>query len=145
MAHPRRNEVFRDVGTSPRVADEDGFIEILRSPFPEDAALLLCSDGLSDHLTSRRLREIAERYAGDATQTARNLVHAANLAGGRDNITALFIAGPAFRGRGTTTTRPRLGATRVLRRRPLWTGRLAFLSYGLLLGMLLWAVLRIRG
>ena len=60
--------------------------------------MLLCSDGLSDHLTSRRIREIAERYAGDAAQTARNLVDAANQAGGRDNITAVFVAGPAFRG-----------------------------------------------
>lgn len=145
MAHPRRNEVFRDVGSSRRLADQGGFIAVLRCHFPEDAAILLCSDGLSDHLTSRRIREIVERYAGDAGQTARNLVQAANLAGGRDNITAVFIAGPSFRGRGTTATRPRLGATRVLPRRGLWTGRLAFLSYGLLLGMLLWAVLRIRG
>jgi serine/threonine protein phosphatase PrpC len=144
MAHPRRNEVFRDVGSSPLPADDEDFIEITECEFPDDAALLLCSDGLSDHLTSRRIREIAERYTGDAEQTARNLVDAANQAGGRDNITAVFVAGPAFRGRGAAT-RPRLGITRIRPRRRVWSGRVAFLSYGLLLGMLLWAVLRNRG
>ena len=144
MAHPRRNEVFRDVGSCPHSADDEDFIEITECEFPDDAAMLLCSDGLSDHLTSRRIREIAERYTGDAEQTARNLVDAANQAGGRDNITAVFVAGPAFRGRGAAT-RPRLGITRIRPRRRVWSGRVAFLSYGLLLGMLLWAVLRNRG
>jgi serine/threonine protein phosphatase PrpC len=144
MAHPRRNEVFRDVGSCPRSADEGEFIEVRQCELPNDAAMLLCSDGLSDHLTSRRIREIAERYAGDAAETARDLVDAANQAGGRDNITAVFVAGPAYRGR-SAATRPRLGITRIRARRRAWRGRVAFLSYGLLLGMLLWAVLRIRG
>jgi PPM family protein phosphatase len=144
MVHPRRNEVFRDVGSCPRSADDPGFIEVRQCRFAPDAAILLCSDGLTDHLTSRRIREIADRYSGDAAQTARNLVDAANQAGGRDNITALFIAGPAFRGRGGAT-RPRFGATRIRVRGRAFTGRVAFLSYGLLLGMLLWAVLRTRG
>ena len=143
MAHPRRNEVFRDVGSCPRSPDEPEFIEVRHCALPGDAAMLLCSDGLSDHLTSRRIREIAERFAGDAGQTARHLVAAANQAGGRDNITAMFVAGAAFRGR-SSATRPRLGITRIRPRRRIWSGRAAFLSYGLLLGMLLWAVLRGR-
>ena len=65
MAHPRRNEVFRDVGSCPRSADEREFVEVRQCDLPGDAAMLLCSDGLSDHLTSRRIREIAERYAGE--------------------------------------------------------------------------------
>jgi PPM family protein phosphatase len=142
MDHPRRNEVFRDVGSCARAAAEPSFIEVRQCELAPDAAMLLCSDGLSDHLTSRRIREIAQRYAGDAGQTARSLVDAANEAGGRDNITAIFVAGPAFRGR-KEATRPRLGITRIRPRRPLWRGRIAFLTYGLLLGMLLWAVLRI--
>jgi serine/threonine protein phosphatase PrpC len=144
MAHPRRNEVFRDVGSSPRTAEEEDFIEVRQCELPGDTAMLLCSDGLSDHLTSHRILAIAERYAGDASQMACNLVDAANQAGGRDNITVVFVAGPAFRGR-SAATRPRLGATRIRPRRRVWSGRVAFLSYGLLLGMLLWAVLRIRG
>jgi len=144
MAHPRRNEVFRDVGSRPRAADEGEFVEICRCELPGDGAMLLCSDGLSDHLTSRRIQEIAERYDGDPGETARRLVEAANQAGGRDNITVVFVAGPAFRGR-TGVTRPRLGVTRILTRRARWGGRIAFLVYGLLLGMLLWVVQRSRG
>ena len=64
-------------------------------------------------------------------------------AGGKDNITALFVAGPKFRGRGGAT-RPRLATTRQRRaHRPVLERRLAFLTYGVLIGMLLWAVLRI--
>ena len=58
------------------------------------------------------MREIVERYEGDAAQIARDLVDAANQAGGHDNITALFVAGPDFRGR-SGATRPRLGVTRI--------------------------------
>ena len=146
MAHPRRNEVFRDVGSCPRSPDEGEFVEVSQCALRSDEAMLLCSDGLSDHLTSRRIREIAERYAGNSEMTARQLVEAANQAGGRDNITVVFVAGSAFRGR-TGATRPRLGVTRirVRVRGGAWLGRLAFLGYGLLLGMLLWAVVRIRG
>jgi serine/threonine protein phosphatase PrpC len=148
MAHPRRNEVFRDVGSRPRSAADQDFIEVVSCEFPGDSALLLCSDGLSDHITSRRIREIAERYAGNAEATASHLVDAANRAGGRDNITAVFVAGPLFSGanRGADlVTRPRLGVTRLLSTRRLWRGRLAFLCYGMLLGMFIWAVLRNRG
>ena len=144
MTHPRRNEVFRDVGSCLRLADEEEFIEVRQCELGNDEAMLLCSDGLSDHLTSRRIREIAERYAGDAAQTARHLVDAANQAGGRDNITAVFVAGPAFGGR-SAATRPRLGITCSRARRRVWSGRVALLSYGLLLGMLLWAASRILG
>lgn len=141
MRHPRRHEVFRDVGAAPRAPGEDGFIEIRKCRFHRDAAILLCSDGLTDHLSSARVREVVERYDGDAAQVAADLVEAANQAGGRDNITVLFVAGPEFRGR-SGETRPRTGATRV-RIPPGWfTGRAAFLIYGLLIGMLAWAALR---
>jgi serine/threonine protein phosphatase PrpC len=143
MAHPRRHEVFRDVGSCARSANDEEFVEVRQCRLAEDAAMLLCSDGLSDHLSSKTIRDIAERYCGDAAQTAVSLVDAANQAGGRDNITAVFVAGPAYRGR-TEATRPSLGTTRFRGGRNLWGGRLAFLTYGLLIGMLLWAVLRIR-
>ena len=47
MLHPRRNEVFRDVGSVPREPGDDDFIEIRQCRFKPDAAILLCSDGLS--------------------------------------------------------------------------------------------------
>jgi len=151
MLHPRRNEVFRDVGSRPRSAGDAGFIEIRRCRFHPDAAILLCSDGLTDHLMAAQVREIAEAYDGDAARVAASLVEAANAAGGRDNITALFVAGPEFRSgpKGRTAprrgrTKPRFSTTRMRGRVPLFTGRAAFLAYGLLLGTLIWVVMRLR-
>jgi PPM family protein phosphatase len=144
MLHPRRNEVFRDVGTRPHAAGDDGFIEIRRCHFKPEAAFLLCSDGLSDVLPSVAIRDIVERYQGDPAQVARELVEAANEAGGKDNITALFVAGKEFRPRmreararhATTRMRAAPAAAPGALRRFL-TGRIAFLFYGLLLGILL--------
>ena len=144
MRHPRRNEVFRDVGTALRAAGDEGFIEVRRSSFHRDAALLLCSDGLTDHLNAARVREVVERYDGDPARVANDLVEAANHAGGRDNITAVFVAGPEFRGR-SGATRPRTGTTRIRVPRGAFTGRAAFLVYGLLIGMLIWLAMRVLG
>ena len=137
MQHPRRNEVFRDVGSRRRSAGDDGFIEIRTCRLHPDAAILLCSDGLTDLLTASEVRRIVDGYEGDASQVAAELVEAANLAGGPDNITALFVAGPEFRG-GGTPTRPRSATTRVHNRARALTSRAALLIYGLLLGMAVW-------
>jgi serine/threonine protein phosphatase PrpC len=151
MRHPRRNEVFRDVGSRRRMPGDGEFIEIRRCRFRPDAAFLLCSDGLTDHLTSAQVREIVESYSGDATRVADNLVEAANQAGGSDNITALFVAGAEYRGRRrgeATGVRTRALATRA---RAAWTigglltARAAFLAYGLLLAMIVWLIVRTRG
>jgi serine/threonine protein phosphatase PrpC len=144
MAHPRRNEVFRDVGSQPREENDSAFVEIRTCRFRPDAAILLCSDGLTDHLTSAQLRDIAGRYDGDAARTAAELVEAANAAGGRDNITAVFVAGPEFHGQ-SESTRARAGASSGTGRARIFTGRMAFLAYGVLIGMLLWVVLQAKG
>jgi serine/threonine protein phosphatase PrpC len=143
MVHPRRNEVFRDVGSQLREAEDEDFIELRQCRFRDDAALLLCSDGLTDQLTASQIRAITDRYEGDPARVAGELVEAANEAGGRDNITALFVAGPKFRG-SDGATRPRLTATtrEQAPRRNRFTGRLAFLIYGVLIGMLLWVMRR---
>lgn len=145
MLHPRRHEVFRDVGSRLREADSPEFVELKEFQLKPDAAVLLCSDGLSDRLTSAQMREIIESYDGDPAQTAQDLVEAANEAGGTDNITAIFIAGSEFLGHSSLAmadarerhaiTRPRGSPPRSWKQ--LLTGRLAFLIYGLLLGLLL--------
>jgi serine/threonine protein phosphatase PrpC len=151
MLHPRRNEVFRDVGTQPHTVADEGFIEIRHCRFKPDAAFLLCSDGLSDLLPSAAIRAIVERYDGDPTLVAHDLVEAANEAGGRDNITALLVAGSEFRGRtaaGLLEPRARHSTTRMRTveageapRNSFWvralTGRVALLLYGVVLGLLL--------
>jgi hypothetical protein len=90
------------------------------------------------------VREIIARYDGDAERVARELVRAARTAGGKDNATALFVAGPEFQAR-SNATRLRQPASSARGRRYRVLGRLAYLAYGLLLGMLVWIVLRARG
>ncbi|HET9226801.1 MAG TPA: protein phosphatase 2C domain-containing protein, partial [Thermoanaerobaculia bacterium] len=65
MSHPRRNEIFRDVGSAPHEPDEAGFVEVHQIPFDADSALLICSDGLSDMVPSARIRQAVEENAGD--------------------------------------------------------------------------------
>jgi serine/threonine protein phosphatase PrpC len=145
MLHPRRHEVFRDVGSRLREAGTEEFVELKEFLLKPDAAILLCSDGLSDCLTSAQMTEIVECYDGDPVQTALDLVEAANEAGGTDNITAIFIAGSEFLGHSSpamaearerhAVTRPRGANPRSWKQ--ILTGRVAFLIYGLLLGLLL--------
>jgi serine/threonine protein phosphatase PrpC len=153
MLHPRRHEVFRDVGSRPRTLDDDEFVEMKEFLFKPDAAILLCSDGLSDLITSAQMMEIIEHYDGDAEQVARELVEAANQAGGKDNITAIFVAGSEFMGassatmsgarsrhsitrvRAASSQEPSPGALKTLAR--VLTCRVAFLAYGFIIGVVL--------
>jgi serine/threonine protein phosphatase PrpC len=96
MRHPRRNEVFRDVGSEEHAPDDADFIEIERIAFEPDAALLLCSDGLSDLVTAGEIRASLERHAGRPEEAVRELIAAANRAGGKDNVTVVAIEGELF-------------------------------------------------
>jgi serine/threonine protein phosphatase PrpC len=96
MRHPRRNEVFRDVGSLEHTPDDPEFIEIVREPFPHEAALLLCSDGLTDQVSSDAIRRMVESHAGDPTTAASELIDAANRAGGKDNVTVVLVEGEQF-------------------------------------------------
>src|SRR5688500_914344 len=87
MQHPRRNEVFRDVGSANRQASDRDFIDVTRVPFETDAALLLCTDGLTDCITSAGILDLVQRNAGRPPDVAAALIAAANAAGGKDNVT----------------------------------------------------------
>ena len=153
MQHPRRHEVFRDVGSRRREPGDDDFIEMKEFLFKPDAAILLCSDGLSDLVTAAEISEIVDRYDGDPEKIARDLVDAANQAGGADNITALFVAGTEFIGSSSpglehararhSITRMRAGTSvppppRFARRlAKILISRPAFLVYGFAIGVLL--------
>ena len=96
MRHPRRNEVFRDVGSEAHAPDDANFIELQRIPFEPDAALLICSDGLTDLVPSDEIRGALEQNAGDPEAGARALIAAANRAGGKDNVTVVVVEGEQF-------------------------------------------------
>jgi serine/threonine protein phosphatase PrpC len=96
MQHPRRNEVYRDVGSEPHEPGDPQFIDVLRAPFEADAALLLCSDGLTDSVTSTAIAAIVRDFAGHPYEVTRALIEAANDAGGKDNVTVVYAEGPRF-------------------------------------------------
>jgi serine/threonine protein phosphatase PrpC len=96
MRHPRRNEVYRDVGSELHRADDAGFIDVFRVPFEPDAALLLCTDGLTDSVASDAIAAIVEAHAGRAEAIALALIDAANEAGGKDNVTVVYVEGNRF-------------------------------------------------
>jgi serine/threonine protein phosphatase PrpC len=96
MRHPRRNEVYREVGLEPRGPDAEDFIEVVEEPFESDAALLLCSDGLSDALSSAAIGEIIHRHAGNPTAVVKHLIDQANEASGKDNVSVVYVEGTAF-------------------------------------------------
>lgn len=143
MRDPRRNVVFRDVGSRPHEPLDEDFIETRTYPFRPDAAFLLCTDGLSDVLTSVEMNAIVQRYDGDPQRTAEELVEAANRAGGKDNVSVVFVAGPEFVGAESPVmleARSRHSVTRF-RRSGRWKtglGRLLWLLGGALLGAAGW-------
>lgn len=108
MRHPRRNEIFRDVGSAPHEPDEEGFIDVTSIAFEPDAALLLCSDGLSDLVTSQAILSTVESHADDPLAAVEELIAQANAAGGKDNISVVLVEGERFaesaRRRGASAT-----------------------------------------
>ena len=96
MRHPRRNEVYRDVGSEEHGLDDPGFIDTFTLPFENDSALLICSDGLSDLVNAETIRQRVEAYAGHPYEVTRSLIEAANDAGGKDNVTVVYIEGSRF-------------------------------------------------
>ena len=95
MQHPRRNEVFRDVGSTERTPDADDFIEVQNIPIEPDCALLLCSDGLSDVVASAEILRIVEANREDRRAAVHALIEAASREG-QDNVSAVLVAGEEF-------------------------------------------------
>ena len=133
MKHPRRSEVFRDVGSAFHEPDDPDFIELVEAAFEPDAALLLCSDGLSDMVSSAVILRTVRRQSGAPERVVGSLVDAANKAGGKDNITVVYAEGPEFAAasKALETTPEERGAIDPGRRT-----RLTWLAVGLLGGLL---------
>jgi PPM family protein phosphatase len=143
MRHPDRHQVSRDVGSRPRNASDLDFIDVRNFPFHSNAAFLLCSDGLSDSIPSSEISAIIETYDGDAEAVSNRLIEAANEAGGKDNISVVFVAGPEFVGTNCPRmeqARARHAITRVRRtpgRARRMAGRIMLLLAGVALGIVL--------
>ncbi len=83
--HPRRNIVTRALGIDLDVDVDGNTVQ----PFTGDR-YLLCSDGLSDEVTSDQMASVLRRLA-DPDEASAELVRLANEGGGRDNITVLIV------------------------------------------------------
>jgi PPM family protein phosphatase len=96
MRHPRRNEVFRDIGSRLHAPDDAEFIDYLQVRFEPDAAFLLCSDGLSDMLTSGEILSSIVRHASSPRDCVADLIAQANATGGKDNVSVIVVTGEEF-------------------------------------------------
>ena len=90
MQHPKRNEINKALGFDEEKFFEPDYIETGESPFLPGDILLLCSDGLSDMLNSSTIAGILNAPQ-NVKEKCKALIDAANVAGGKDNITAVII------------------------------------------------------
>jgi serine/threonine protein phosphatase PrpC len=145
MRHPRRNEVYRSLGSERHGPRDRDFVDVLRFPFEREAAILICSDGLSDLVPSSEMVRIVREHAGDERALVQRLVDAANAAGGKDNVSVVFAAGDRFAedfpraaGRGSepaaSAQEPRF-----------WRRRSTSFVLGMLAGMALYGAVQLEG
>lgn len=84
-SHPYRNVIYRSIG-----ADEQIEIDIVRRKLISGDMLMLCSDGLNGMLGDDQIRDIL-LVNPDPNAAAKELVVAANAAGGEDNTSVLVV------------------------------------------------------
>lgn len=84
--HPQRSVITRALGTDAEV-DVDVFSLLARN----GDLVLLCSDGLTSMLTNEQIERVLLEKRGSLDEAAKELVRAANEAGGEDNITVVLF------------------------------------------------------
>jgi serine/threonine protein phosphatase PrpC len=107
MAHPRRNEVFRDVGSDRHDPGDENFIDVYDISVEADSALLICSDGLTDAMPIAGIRGIIRGNLKDPSAAVRALISQAIKEGGKDNISVVLVQGPEF-GKARRSASPRM-------------------------------------
>jgi serine/threonine protein phosphatase PrpC len=90
MHHPQRNVISRDVGSAKHEVEDRDFLEAAAFPLLPNSTLLLCSDGLTDLITSKQIVAILEQQIS-LKEKAKSLIAAANEAGGKDNVTVVLV------------------------------------------------------
>jgi len=90
MAHPRRNEINKALGFESDLNQKTDYIETGQSPFLPGDLLLLCTDGLSDMVSSADITSILTQPLPLKDKT-KLLIDMANENGGRDNVTVVLV------------------------------------------------------
>jgi protein phosphatase len=83
--HPQRSVITRSVGPEPDVQ-----VDVDVYPARSADLFMVCSDGLTSMVPEARVKSILEG-AGSLEPAGRELIAAANDAGGRDNITVILF------------------------------------------------------
>jgi protein phosphatase len=83
--HPQRNVIYKNLGDRASVSPD-----ITRLDLQPGDRLLLCSDGLNTVVEDAQIRQLVIS-ATSPQEACRQLVDAANAAGGPDNITAVVV------------------------------------------------------
>lgn len=85
MAHPQKNVLTRAVGCNSLVEVDIADMEIMSGDY-----FLLCTDGLSNMISSEEMMEITTRQK-DLKRAVHELLQLALERGGSDNITAILV------------------------------------------------------
>jgi len=84
---PTHNIIYKAIGPWNRIVAEQHIF-----PIHDNDLFLLCSDGLSDMLSDKEIRTILYQNRKTTLKLmAQALIDAANLAGGKDNITVVLV------------------------------------------------------
>lgn len=82
--HPKRNVITRAVGSEEYVQADIFEIELSNND-----VILLCTDGLTTHLTDEKILSIINEYG--CSESVQRLIKLANDNGGTDNITIIIV------------------------------------------------------
>lgn len=81
-----RNVITRALGTEPVVR-----VDLLEEIVLPGDLYLLCSDGLNDMIEDETIRSTLSGFGGNLDKASEQLIHLANEAGGRDNISVILV------------------------------------------------------
>lgn len=85
MTHPKRHILLKSLGVNEFMSPDTYSFDI-----SEGDLILMCTDGLHGYVEEKDIRSIVRRHK-DLDACAKQLVSAANSAGGKDNVTVILI------------------------------------------------------
>ncbi|MFW5788182.1 MAG: protein phosphatase 2C domain-containing protein, partial [Halanaerobiales bacterium] len=82
--HPQRHILMQALGVDVEIEIESSII-----PLKKKDILLFCTDGISDMLRFKKIKNIVSEYKSDISVLSRKLGEAAIASGGKDNLTVI--------------------------------------------------------